>query len=532
MAAMGSDALAAGGHFGLEISTHATRNVTFSQGIFKATADDAVLNVGDLENALTSGNVEVTNGSGAGGDEMGDMHIDTAITWSSAFALKLISYHSLFIEQPVADAGAGALWLTTDHGGKKGIITYGPSGSVTLWDLANTLMINGAQYTLVADIDTLAGDIAANPAGLYALAGPYNAKKHGAWKSSPIPTAFTGTFDGLGNAISGLSIYARYPATDVALFSTLSGGALNHVRLTSASVHARGLPNGAGVNVATLVGTADSGALFEDSVSGVISVSNNGAAGLVGSNYANIVSANADVAITSNAGVGGLVLENGGTITQSHAQGAISGGGRGLLGGLAGYNDRSGIITVSNASTRIGLADADDYGQNGGLVGENQGIIDQCFATGSVSGAYAGGLVGAYDGSMIKDSYATGAATGAAGARAVGGLIGAAQSGGEIENVYSTGAVSAKKQGAYQGGLLGDDFDEQQVFTDSYWDTDTSGITNLSQGAGTPANDPGITGLTSAQLQSGLPAGFSPKIWAENPSINNGFPYLIANPPQ
>ena len=29
-----------------------------------------------------------------------------------------------------------------------------------------------------------------------------------------------------------------------------------------------------------------------------------------------------------------------------------------------------------------------------------------------------------------------------------------------------------------------------------------------------------------------LPAGFDRRIWKENPSINNGLPYLIANPPQ
>ena len=29
----------------------------------------------------------------------------------------------------------------------------------------------------------------------------------------------------------------------------------------------------------------------------------------------------------------------------------------------------------------------------------------------------------------------------------------------------------------------------------------------------------------------GLPAGFDPAIWAQSKSINNGFPYLIANPP-
>ena len=42
---------------------------------------------------------------------------------------------------------------------------------------------------------------------------------------------------------------------------------------------------------------------------------------------------------------------------------------------------------------------------------------------------------------------------------------------------------------------------------------------------------PGITGLTTAQLQSGLPAGFDPSIWAESPNINGGLPYLITNPP-
>jgi hypothetical protein len=52
------------------------------------------------------------------------------------------------------------------------------------------------------------------------------------------------------------------------------------------------------------------------------------------------------------------------------------------------------------------------------------------------------------------------------------------------------------------------------------------------QGAGNIADDPGIKGKTTQQLQSGLPKGFDPKIWAENPKINGGLPYLIANPPQ
>ena len=64
------------------------------------------------------------------------------------------------------------------------------------------------------------------------------------------------------------------------------------------------------------------------------------------------------------------------------------------------------------------------------------------------------------------------------------------------------------------GGFIGVDDSSAGGNTSDYWDTSTSNITNLAQGAGTPKNDPGITGLTSAQLQSGLPSGFDPSRFA------------------
>jgi hypothetical protein len=102
-------------------------------------------------------------------------------------------------------------------------------------------------------------------------------------------------------------------------------------------------------------------------------------------------------------------------------------------------------------------------------------------------------------------------------------------SGGTIISSYSTGSVTAGS-GSYIGGLVGV---ESTADPDSYcyWDTTTSGITNPSQGAGSPINDPGITGLSNTQLQAGLPAGFSSTIWGENSSINGGLPYLLALPP-
>jgi hypothetical protein len=128
-------------------------------------------------------------------------------------------------------------------------------------------------------------------------------------------------------------------------------------------------------------------------------------------------------------------------------------------------------------------------------------------------------------------------------------------SNGRITNSYATGAVS-DEDNSYTGGFVGYDAGRGRNFigdsystgfvgsgtdvggfaafvantgvaNDDYWDTTTSG-TDTGVGEGNPT---GIAGLTTEQLQSGLPTGFDPNIWAENPTINNGFPYLIANLP-
>jgi hypothetical protein len=172
-------------------------------------------------------------------------------------------------------------------------------------------------------------------------------------------------------------------------------------------------------------------------------------------------------------------------------------------------------------------------------INDNAGEISNSFATGAVKGVgnkksggiLVGGLVEKNNGT-IENSYATGNVSAGSpknnGEVSVGGLV--SINDGVIGSSYSTGAVKGGT-GALLGGLIGDDEAPPGSLADTYWDTETSGITNLGQGAGNIANDPGITGLTTAQFQSGLPAGFDPAVWAENPKINDGFPYLLANPP-
>ena len=63
---------------------------------------------------------------------------------------------------------------------------------MTFWDLSSSLIVNGNSYTLVGDIETLASDIANNPAGFYALANDYDASVDGTYRSAPVTTTVTG----------------------------------------------------------------------------------------------------------------------------------------------------------------------------------------------------------------------------------------------------------------------------------------------------------------------------------------------------
>jgi hypothetical protein len=162
-------------------------------------------------------------------------------------------------------------------------------------------------------------------------------------------------------------------------------------------------------------------------------------------------------------------------------------------------------------------------------VGANGGNITQSYADCTVSGgdsSYLGGLIGSNGGLVtISQSYAKGKV---GGGTTLGGLIGFNAT--KVTQTYSTTTLqNIGRKDRDAGGLIGKD---EGRISSSYWDTSTSRIKNRKKGAGTPRKDPGIKGLTTEQLQSGLPDGFDPKVWAEDPKINNGLPYLIDNPPR
>jgi len=385
--------------------------------------------------------------------------------------------------KPVVVAGTGALTLTTNDGGSGGDFRFFKKGHVEFWDLSSSLSINGQSYTLETKIKGLARDIKHDGTGNYALAKSINAKNQ-AYFGSPVP-AFSGNFEGLGNTISNLSISSDDDSGYVGLFGELNSFGSHTIRdigLLNVTV----VGQGSFQSVGTLVGYNH----------GVI---------------ANCFAEGGVLSTESAVSVGGLVGSNDdGTIENSFADVTVSSPNGQAVGGLVGWMD--------------GFED-------------EFGIVRESYSLGAVTGgdgALVGGLIGKNWGGVISDSYAAGSTTGGANAL-VGGLVGGNidnQNGQSIPAVsasYSIGSVSGGS-GAVVGGLIGQDAADSQI-TNTYWDMNTSGISDPSHGAGNIADDPGITGLTTEQFKSGLPAGFSPAIWKEKAGINGGYPYLIDLPP-
>ena len=207
---------------------------------------------------------------------------------------------------------------------------------------------------------------------------------------------FTGSFDGGGNTISGLSIYAAVGSTDdngKAMFGYIGPGAV---------VKNLGLEGG--------------------SVAG-----NNQIGILVGRNRGTVQDCYATGSVTGQDFLGGLVGWNEGTVKGSYAKAGVRG--RDGVGGLVGRNANSPDNTVATVHNSYATGDATGSGNGvGGLVGMNLATVHNSYATGDATGTgnvggtgnSVGGLVGASSGT-VQDSYATGSVTGNSN---VGGLVG------------------------------------------------------------------------------------------------------------
>ncbi|CAO3434531.1 MBG domain-containing protein [Azospirillum endophyticum] len=251
--------------------------------------------------------------------------------------------------------------------------------------------------------------IDANPAGSYRLGADIDAQATsgadaaGIWGTggfAPLAGAgFTGSFDGRGHLIRGLTIN-RPASDDAGLFGKIaSGGTVSDVGLD-----ATGAVTG-GNRVGAIAGT-NSGTILQSFSRAGVTGQGAGTGGLAGSNSGTIRQSYAAGTVAGQGdGVGGLAGVNDGTILQSYATGAVTGQGD-RVGGLAGTNGTGGSIAQSYATGAV----AGQGTALGGLAGRNDGTVTLSYwnteSSGRADGAGAGtptGMTG-LTGTQMRDA--------------------------------------------------------------------------------------------------------------------------------
>lgn len=298
-------------------------------------------------------------------------------------------------------------------------------------------------------------DMSSDPTAYYVLNNSINASVTETWNGGAgfIPiSGFSGNLNGNNYTISGL-YEDRTGAGYGGLFSTITGGTVQYLVLTSANITVYDSGTDCATFTAVLAGKMTSGLVQYVVTHGVVDG-------------------------TSNDSYGG----NG----HSHA------GAAGIIGWVV-----SGTLRVSAAYvdvTATGMQEA--LAMAGGCVAKlTGGAIRDCYARGNVAAWKAAGYSVAYSG----------------------GGLGYHSTGGTMDNCYSTGIPT----GDTRGGLLGKIDGGASSCTDSFWDTQTSGIVTSDCG----------TGKTTAQMKTQATftdAGWDfDTIWAVGGAINDGYPYLL-----
>ncbi|WP_233828379.1 beta strand repeat-containing protein [Paraburkholderia sp. ZP32-5] len=511
-----------------------------------------------LSTALNNNSVQLQSTSG-GSAGSGNINIDDTVSWGAATTLTLTALANININQSITATNAnGKLALQYGMGAVNAgnTATYNVNAPVNLQagnNFSTQLGSNGAvtQFKVITSLgnagSTTGTDLQGvngNLGGNFVLGANIDASATSGWNSGqgfvPIGSyisPFTGVFDGLGHTISNLTI-ARPNDMYIGLFGqvgapngagVVTGSVIRNVGLVNGSIVGESYVGGlVGQNYGTIshsYATANVATSGGPSGGGVIG-------GLVGANgtysykTGSIDNSYAGGTVGGGNGftsdVGGLAGLNYGTITNSHALGAVSSPGFNI-GGLVGIN--AGTISRSFATGNVNIDAADDEASNvGGLVGFNgsqsfgggsgpTSTISESYAIGNVGSAQAsdmgfvGGLVGynyssLSSGATVTNSFALGSVTGAA---YVGGLVGG-NSGATISNSYAAGRVTG---GSDSGGITSTSSSlPPGLITNSYWNTTTTGLTS----SATASGGGGLTS-TQARSQSSFASWDFPNTW-------------------
>ena len=285
---------------------------------------------------------------------------------------------------------------------------------------------------------------------------------------------FTGTFDGNGHIINGLTINSTVTVTTeftVALFGAIEGADLRNIHLRNASVNINHA-----ARTAMLVGNMRLPSTLSNSSAQGLVVSAGITGGLIGSaGLNNAISSSYvfdSVVMGSGDSVGGLAGSAGSNISTSYVSNTTVSGASNV-GGLAGFSE-NGDISASYVIDSSINSSGDGVG---GLIGElvSAAISTSYVSNTSVSGAdFVGGLVGHPIAIFSRNSKVTASYvldTSVVGSNYVGGLVGnpATDSPSTITiNATYVAQVEVRATDSNIGGLAGNDPDGLKIAA-SYW---------------------------------------------------------------
>ena len=272
---------------------------------------------------------------------------------------------------------------------------------------------------------------------------------------TPIGTSsssYTGTFDGGGHTITGLTIN-QSATSNVGLFASIAeGGTVKNLTLKDVNITADS-------NAGAIAGE-NRGTIENCSVSGSVTSSSNNSyvGGITGWNYR-------------------------GTITDCHSSATVEG--KAYVGGIAGQSDATITACYSTGSVTATKNNTTGYSFAGGVVGYNNGaVLIACYATDSVSGGgdFVGGVVGSNENGTLTACYhATGKVSGASGS--TGGVVGR-----NLQNIGFTTIVTAcywGDNGQEQGiGYNQAGTGETTMVTDGDWQNAVTQMNAALQSAG------------------------------------------------
>ena len=412
----------------------------------------------------------------------------------------------------------------------KGIAAYSVTTIFLVLLVAATPAFAQIEINDIDELQLIGNDPGYPLHGNYILGNDIDASATASWNSGagfdPIGSMpeFTGTFDGQGYTITGLTIN-RPASDDVGLFGRAWNATIQNVQFENGTVTANRA-------VGMLVGRAEDTDISDCYTAGAVSGTRD-VGGLVGyaEFSATITNAYNAGAVSGNRSVGGLVgMCDSSDITSCYNTGMVTGNDS-SIGGLVGYASMHCTITTcyntaavsgtDDVGGLVGFCDSADItschntgtvtGNDrtiGGLVGaaSMDCTITTCYNTGAISGNRdVGGLVGMCDFSNITSCYNAGTVTG--NDFSIGGLVGSAHFNATITTCYNTGAVSGNDRVGGLAGFAGIDAalttcynmgtvtgnsdvgglagyaDSNSTITDCYWDTEASGV-STSPGGG------------------------------------------------